>query len=95
MIPNVASKRELKYEWFDEYPVYTVRKTIIKVSERIGNTRKTAKWIYKRVIIEIIKELGLPTKFSSEEWNDYLDDPIIDQTSFDDSDNVNEIDINI
>jgi len=77
MIPNKVTKSEIKYEWYNEFPVYTVRKTILDVTERIGRNKKTAKWIDKIEIIEIIKELGLPGQFTSDDWYDYIDDPTL------------------
>ena len=77
MIPNKVTKSEIKNEWYSEYPVYTVRKAILNVTERIGINKKTAKWIDKIEIIEIIKELGLPGQFTSDDWYDYIDDPTL------------------
>ena len=93
MIPNVVRKKEIKENWFPGYPVRDIHKAIQQASYDYGRNSKYRRTMVKQEIIYVIKELGLPERFTIVDWYDYLDDPLIRNPSSEGSSNVINVDL--
>ena len=78
MIPNSAKKKVINYKWYPEASFHYIQKSMNDAIEKVGMRTIEKQTLYKREIIALIKDIGIPERFTRDDWDKYIDDPMLD-----------------